>query len=63
VVPVAAAAQIPRLAAYSSKPEVALSMVKAGDTTWLTQPIADSYHTVLFELHGELILAVARYFE
>jgi hypothetical protein len=31
--------------------------VKSGDTTWLTRPIIDSYHTVWFELHEELILA------
>jgi hypothetical protein len=35
--------QTPRLAAYSSKLEVALSLVKAADTIWLTQPIAVSH--------------------
>jgi hypothetical protein len=29
----------------------------AGDTTWLARPIIDSYHTVWFELHEELIAA------
>jgi hypothetical protein len=59
VVPIvaAAAAEIPRLSAYSDKLARALSCIKAGDTVWLTRPIIDSYHTVWFELHEELILA------
>jgi hypothetical protein len=59
VVPIiaAAAAQVPRLSAYSDKLAGALANVKAGDTVWLTRPIIDSYHTVWFELHEELILA------
>jgi hypothetical protein len=48
---------IPRLAGYSEKLETALAKVLAGDTVWLTRPIVDSYHTVWFELHEELILA------
>lgn len=54
---VAATTQVPRLSGYSDKLDVALAKVKAGDTTWLTRPIIDSYHTVWFELHEELILA------
>jgi DNA-binding MarR family transcriptional regulator len=59
VVPIVAAAatQLPRLSAYSAKLQRALDNVKAGRTAWLTQPIIDSYHTVWFELHEELILA------
>lgn len=49
--------EIPRLATYSEKLENALAKVNAGETTWLTRPIVDSYHTVWFELHEELILA------
>jgi hypothetical protein len=52
-----AAAQIPRLARYADKLSAALQKIRAGDTTWLTRPIIDSYHTVWFELHEELILA------
>ena len=53
VVPIidAAASQLPRLNAYSSKLLVALDKVKAGETAWLTRPLIDSYHTVWFELH------------
>lgn len=53
----AVAAQLPRLSSYSVKLQQALDKVKAGDTTWLTRPIVDSYHTVWFELHEELIAA------
>jgi DNA-binding MarR family transcriptional regulator len=54
----AAAAQLPRLHAYPAKLRVALGKVKAGDQAWLTAPLIDSYHTVWFEMHEELILAV-----
>jgi hypothetical protein len=50
-------ALLPRLHAYGTKLEAALIKVKAGDTTWLARPIIDSYHTVWFELHEELIAA------
>ena len=53
-----AAAQLPRLGAYAAKLAAALDKVKAGDTAWLTRPLIDSYHTVWFELHEELILAI-----
>jgi hypothetical protein len=53
-----AAGQLPRLTAYATKLAAALDKVKAGDTTWLTRPLIDSYHTVWFELHEELINAV-----
>jgi hypothetical protein len=51
----AAAAQLSRLNAYSTKLQAALDKVKAGDTAWLARPLIDSYHTVWFELHEELI--------
>jgi hypothetical protein len=54
----AAAEQLPRLSAYQAKLLAALDKVKAGDIAWLTRPLIDSYHTVWFELHEELILAV-----
>ena len=54
----AAAAQLPRLNAYSTKLLAALGKVKSGDTAWLTRPLTDSYHTVWFELHEELIGAI-----
>jgi DNA-binding MarR family transcriptional regulator len=54
----AAAEQVARLRAYLTKLGAALDKVKAGETAWLTRPLIDSYHTVWFELHEELILAV-----
>jgi len=54
----AAANQLPRLNTYQAKLNAALSNVQAGDIAWLTRPLIDSYHTVWFELHEELILAV-----
>ncbi len=59
VMPITAevANELPRLASYPKKLEAALAKVKSGETTWLTRPIVDSYHTVWFELHEELILA------
>ena len=52
-----AAVQLPRLSRYSTKLQTALDNVHAGDTIWLSRPLIDSYHTVWFELHEELILA------
>ena len=48
---------LPRLLCYRTKLAVALERIDDGDTTWLARPIVDSYHTVWFELHEELILA------
>jgi hypothetical protein len=53
----AVAAQLPRLGRYSAKLQAALDNVHAGETVWLSRPLIDSYHTVWFELHEELILA------
>lgn len=49
--------EIPRLGSYADKLGIALKRVQAGETSWLTRPIVDSYHTVWFELHEELIQA------
>jgi hypothetical protein len=49
--------QIPRLRGYADKLAAALHRIGAGDTAWLTQPVVDSYHTVWFELHEELLQA------
>lgn len=53
----AAAGQLPRLNAYTGKLRSALEKVKAGEMAWLARPIIDSYHTVWFELHEELLVA------
>jgi hypothetical protein len=51
----AVAAIAPRLAPYKDRLASALARVEGGDTTWLLRPLIDSYHTVWFELHEELI--------
>jgi hypothetical protein len=53
----AAAAELPRLGRYATKLQTALDRVCAGETMWLSRPLIDSYHTVWFELHEELIVA------
>ncbi|WP_421844648.1 MarR family transcriptional regulator [Mycobacterium sp.] len=53
----AAAAQLPRLKAYPVKLRAALDKIELGEHRWLTRPLIDSYHTVWFELHEELIRA------
>jgi hypothetical protein len=56
----AVAIQLPRLSRYSAKLQTALDNIRAGQTMWLARPLIDSYHTVWFELHEELILAAGR---
>ncbi|MGF2944443.1 MarR family transcriptional regulator [Mycobacterium sp. Lab-001] len=57
VVPIIAAVseQLPRLSAYADRLGAAYAKVRRGETMWLTRPLIDSYHTVWFELHEELI--------
>ncbi|WP_328391886.1 hypothetical protein [Nocardia sp. NBC_00416] len=45
----------PRLAPYSGRLASALAKVGSGDSAWFARPLVDSYHTVWFELHEELI--------
>jgi hypothetical protein len=45
----------PRLAHYPDRFTGALHKVKDGDHSWFAKPLADSYHTVWFELHEDLI--------
>ncbi len=52
------AEELPRFGFYSRKLSDALAKVKAGETSWLTRPVVDSYHTVWFELHEELMGAL-----
>jgi pyruvate,orthophosphate dikinase len=45
----------PRLAAYETRLGRAAARVAAGDRRYVARIIADSYHTVWFELHEELL--------
>ena len=40
---------------YGDRLADALRKVQAGEHEWLLKPLIDSYHTVWFELHEELI--------
>jgi len=46
---------VARLSPYRPRFANALARVDAGDTTFVARPITDSYHTVWFEFHEELI--------
>jgi len=45
----------PRLSHYKPRLERAAAAVTAGDHSYVSRPIIDSYHTVWFELHEDLI--------
>ena len=51
---------VPRLVRYISRLERALERIGEGDTDMVAHPIKDSYHTVWFELHEELIRLTGR---
>ena len=54
------AASEPRFARYSDRLAAALEAVTGGDTQMVAHPLRDSYHTVWFELHEELIRLTGR---
>lgn len=45
----------PRLAPYPARFTDALAGLRAGDASMMARPLVDSYHTVWFELHEDLI--------
>lgn len=45
----------PRLNSYATRFTAALARLRAGDHAFLARPLIDSYHTVWFELHQDLI--------
>ncbi|MGF6886143.1 pyruvate,orthophosphate dikinase [Nocardia sp. GAS34] len=45
----------PRLARYLTRLDLAVQRIGEGDHAWVARPIMDSYHTVWFELHEDLI--------
>jgi hypothetical protein len=54
------ATQVPRLQAYRRRFSAARQSVEAGDRSMLASPLKDSYHTVWFEYHEELIALCGR---
>lgn len=55
-----AARLVPRLARYQPAFAAALAHLRQGETRWMAAPIIDSYHTLWFELHEELIRLTGR---
>ncbi|MEI7592835.1 MAG: transcriptional regulator [Actinomycetes bacterium] len=49
------AAVLDRFSSYGPRLECALANVQAGEVDWFTKPTIDSYHTVWFELHENLL--------
>jgi pyruvate,orthophosphate dikinase len=54
------AQQVRRLSKYQTRFEQALAALREGDQTMLASPLKDSYHTVWFEFHEELITLLDR---
>jgi hypothetical protein len=44
-----------RFGDYGGRFATALSRVQGGDLDWFTRPMIESYHTVWFELHENLL--------
>ena len=44
-----------RFGAYGTKLTTAMNHIVNGETQWFTKPTLDSYHTVWFELHEDLL--------
>jgi pyruvate, orthophosphate dikinase len=51
----AATAQVARLRHYQVRFDLALATLKTGNLRFMAAPIIDSYHTIWFELHEDLI--------
>ena len=49
------AAALERFDGYGERLASARKKVEGGDTDWFTKPLIDSYHTVWFELHEDLL--------
>ena len=50
----------PRLGRYLERFENALTQLQSGNHSFLAAPLKDSYHTIWFEMHEELILLCGR---
>ncbi len=47
-----------RFAGYAPRLAAARGKVEAGESDWFTKPLIDSYHTVWFELHEDLLVTL-----
>lgn len=48
-------ATLPRFGSYAPRMARALQRVRENELDWFTKPVIDSYHTVWFELHEDLL--------
>ncbi len=44
-----------RFSVYAPRFDLALEKLRAGELEWFTKPVMESYHTVWFELHEDLL--------
>jgi hypothetical protein len=49
-----------RFSAYGPRLREAQAKVQAGESDWFTKPLIDSYHTVWFELHEDLLSTLGK---
>lgn len=49
-----------RFAGYRGRLDRAVRLARAGERDWVTKPLMDSYHTVWFELHEDLLATLGR---
>jgi hypothetical protein len=49
-----------RFGRYEPRLSTAVDRVEAGDRDWFTKPLIDSYHTVWFELHEDLLSTLGK---
>lgn len=56
----ALAGALDRFAGYGDRLGTARDRLLAGDPDWLTKPVIDSYHTIWFELHEDLLATLGR---
>jgi hypothetical protein len=49
-----------RFERYVPRLEAAVAKIEAGDLDWFTRPLIDSYHTVWFELHEDLLATLGK---
>ena len=47
--------QLQRFANYGPRLEFAMDKLRGGNIDWFTKPVIESYHTVWFELHEDLL--------
>jgi hypothetical protein len=53
-------ALLARFGYYGSRLTAAVERVEAGEKEWFTKPLIDSYHTVWFELHEDLLSTLGK---